>query len=365
MTELLVAIVFTLGVSAICSLLEAMILSTTTAEIEDLKRKSLKRGMMLELFKKDMEETSSAILSLNTIANTLGATFAGGIFKELHTQGALPSIFSSHNSLLYFSLGLTIGILIFSEIIPKNIGVIYRSSLQPYLVHPLWFVRLSMYPFSRVGKTIVNLIVGKNSIQENGDDEIILLAEKSAKDGLLTSSESAMISNALSLDNVIVRDIMTPRTVVAAYPIDQTLGELFAKSYNIPFARLPVYEDGIDDIKGMVRRRDLLQAMAEDKSDTTVGTYLQETIFIPENASATDALQTFLSTHQQLAVVVDEFGSVSGVLSMEDVIEHILGQEIYEKDDVAIDMRELARKKKQSHSNTAASHAEFHSFAGT
>lgn len=338
MTGLILAIVFTLAVSGVCSLLEAMILSTTTAEIEDLRRRNARTGAMLELFKQDMEETSSAILSLNTIANTLGATLSGGIFAQLFGE----------NPLLYFSLGMTLGILIFSEILPKNIGVIYRSNLQPVLVYVLWFVRLSMYPFSRTGKGIVRLFVGKPRVVEDGDEEIILLAEKNAKDGLLTRNESAMISNALSLDEVIVRDIMTPRTVVTAYDADSTLETLFEASSNIPFARLPVYRESMDEIVGMVRRRDLLQAMAEDKQQSRVGDYVQETVFVPENASATDALQKFLSSHQQLAIAVDEFGSVSGVITMEDIVEHILGQEIYEKDDVAIDMREFARMKKLS-----------------
>lgn len=338
MTALILAIAFTLSISAICSLLEAMVLSTTTVEIEDLRRRSLWRGQMLERLRNDMEQTSSAILALNTIANTLGATLSGGIFTRL---------FPGEDPLLYFSIGMTLGILVFSEIVPKNVGVLYRRSLQPVLVYLLWGVCMSMYPFSRAGKVIVRLMVGKRVAEmSDGDKEIILLAEKNAKEGTLTRNESAMISNALSLDDTQVRDLMTPRTVVRAYEKTLTLETLFAQSPDIPFARLPVYEENVDNIKGMVRRRDLLRAMAEDKLGATVGDYMQETLFVPENATATDALSSFLSSHQQFAVAVDEFGSVSGVVTMEDIVEHILGQEIYEKDDIAIDMRELARRKK-------------------
>lgn len=358
MVAFIIAIAFTLGVSAVCSLLEAMILSTTTAEIEDLKRRSLWRGRMLEKFKLDMEETSSAILSLNTIANTLGSIQCGLIFGKLHAQGAFPAYFGGSQGSFYFSIAMTLGILVFSEIVPKNVGVLYRSNMQPYLVYVLLGVRMTMYPFSQVGKFIVRMLVGNKQVSDGGEEEIILLAEKNAKEGVLTTSESAMITNTLSLDDIFVRDIMTPRTVVTAYDKARTLKAIFDESQNIPFARIPVYEGEIDNIKGVVRRRDLLKALAEDKIQTRVEEYMQETVFIPENATATDALQTFLGTHQQLGVVVDEFGSVSGVVSMEDIVEHILGQEIYEKDDVAIDMRELARKKKLSQSSAAATYGE-------
>ena len=337
MITLAIAILFTLGVSGLCSLLEAMILSTTTAEIEELKRLNSKRGEMLDLFKVDIEETSSAILALNTIANTLGATLSGGIFTKL---------FPGDNPLFYFSMGLTLGILIFSEILPKNIGIIYRSALQRHLVYPLWIVRISMYPFSQAGKWIVRFFVGKASVHEDEDQEIILLAERNAKDGLLSDGESTMVSNALRLDDVTVRDIMTPRTVMTAYHAEKTLQEIFEETPNIPFARLPVYEENIDDILGIVRRRDLLKAISEQLGDRKVSSYVHDTVYVPEHASATDALQTFLTNHQQIGIVVDEFGSVSGVISMEDIIEYLLGQEIYEKDDIAVDMRELARRKK-------------------
>jgi CBS domain containing-hemolysin-like protein len=131
--------------------------------------------------------------------------------------------------------------------------------------------------------------------------------------------------------------------VVTAIRRQATIGEVFRDYPNIPFARLPVYGKSLDDIVGLVRRRDLLKAKANDHDLDPVAKYTQEVQFIPETATAAHALQLFLKTHQQLAVVVDEFGSTAGVVSMEDVMEHLLGREIFEKDDVAVDMRELAR----------------------
>jgi CBS domain containing-hemolysin-like protein len=331
------AIVFTIGVSALCSVLEAMILSTTTAEIEGLKKAHPTRGQKLEKYKLGLEETSSAILSLNTIANTLGATMVGGLAVQIWPEDS--------NILLKISSIMAIAILFFSEIIPKNVGVLYRPSLQPILVFPLAWLCALMAPISSVVGFIVRYTLRPLSSETNSDAEILLLAEKSAKEGTLTANERDMINNALSLDELLVNEIMTPRTVVYAIDGHDTVGSLLAKSFDIPFARIPVYETQSDNITGIVRRRDILGAKAEGRDDIRVKDLSNEAIFVPDNAAASDALQTFLKNHQQLAIAVDEFGSMSGVITMEDVIEHIIGQEIFEDDDPAVDMRELARRR--------------------
>lgn len=333
----LFAIAFTIGVSALCSILEAMILSTTTAEIESLKKAHPKRGKKLEKYKSELEETSSAILSLNTIANTLGATMVGGLAVKIWPEDA--------NVLLKVSTAMAVAILFFSEIIPKNMGVLYRPALQPILIHPLGWLCASMTPFSRVVGFLVKAILRPNNTPTDSDEEILLLAEKSAKEGTLTTNERDMINNALSLDELLVNEIMTPRTVVHAIDDEETIGSLLQQTMNIPFARIPVYHDQTDNITGIVRRRDILQAKAKDEDHIRIADLANEPLFIPDNAAASDALQTFLKNHQQLAIAVDEFGSMSGVITMEDVIEHIIGQEIFEDDDPAIDMREFARRR--------------------
>ena len=330
------AIAFTIGASALCSLLEAFILSTTPTEIEGLKAKSPRRGQMLEKFRSEIEETSSAILSLNTIANTAGATVAGGVFVKAYADADIT----------LFTAGMTIAILVFSEIIPKNLGVLYRPALQPHLVYPLAAIRIFMWPISRLASLLVRLVAGgKQADSETSDEDIIMMAKKSAEEGEITIGEQDMIANALTLDTIPVADIMTPRTVVTALDENSTVGEVFKDFKNIPFARLPTYNDSIDSITGVVRRRDLLSAAARDEDDTLLKDLKMDALVIPENASAADALQVFLKNHQQLAISVDEYGSVSGVITMEDIIEALLGQEIFEEDDVAIDMRELAKDK--------------------
>ena len=336
MTALAVAIALTLGISAICSLLEAFILSTTMAEIESLKKQHRSMGDMLERFKMGLNETSSAILTLNTIANTAGATVVGALAANVLDSTWLG----------FLSAGMVLGILFFSEIIPKNIGVAYRKPLQVYLIYPLAFVRISMMPFSFVAKKMLTVIVSQEQpTEEEQEEEIRLLAERSAQTGALSVDEKSLISNALSLDDVNVEDIMTPRTVVTFLKSNLTVEEVCRDFRNIPFARIPVYGDNIDDIIGIVRRRDILEANSDDRSKATMEELKSDVLFIPETASGLQALQQFMKKHQQIGVVVDEYGSTAGVISMEDIVEHLLGEEIYEESDMAVDMRELAKKR--------------------
>lgn len=333
MTAFVAAVAFTIGVSFFCSMMEALILSTTVTEIEALKRIHLKRGKALEKLKTEMADTISTILTLNTVANTLGATLVGGLATKLFGEVWLGVV----------SGAMTLAILVFSEIIPKNLGVVYRTQLQPLIVYPLAFLVRVFQPMNYLANLTVKFIIRNKPVETSSDEEIILLAERGAKEGTLTSNESELITNALTLDDVKVGDIMTPRTVVTSLENTSTVAEVFSEFPNIPFARLPVYKDTIDEVIGMVRRRDLLKAKANDRDSASVESLMQEIHFVPENVSASSALQLFLRTHQQLAMVVDEFGSIIGVLTMEDVMETILGREIFEKDDVAVDMRELAR----------------------
>ena len=344
MTALIIAILFTLLVSAICSLLEAMILSTTTSDTEALKNRHPKAGRNLERFRSELEKTSSAILALNTIANTLGATLVGGLATRVYGEA----------SLAWFSIGMTIGILVFSEVIPKNVGVIYRTNLQPLLIPILSGVRTIMFPVSWLCKHAVQLVLPKRATEEVSGEEIRLLAEKSAQEGNLSPNERNMITNALSLDEIKVEDIMTPRTVVMALEKAMTVGEVFSDFQNIAFARLPVFEDTIDNIVGIARRKDLLAAKANDEDSKTVGDLMKDPLFVSENHSASDALKVFLGKHQQLAIVVDEWGSVVGVVTMEDIIEQIIGAEIFEADDLAVDMREFAMRRSQGQSGNGS-----------
>lgn len=343
MVYFVLTVFFTLVVSAFCSLLEAMILSTKPSEIEQLKKVSKRRGELLDLFVKQIDRTSSAILSLNTIANTFGATLAGILFATHLSQYFNSDIYSRYA----FPAFMTIAILTLSEIFPKNIGVYYRPTLQPYFIYPLYWVRVLMYPFSAFMSKLLTMVTRGKQLNSSSDDEIKLLAEKGAKDGLLSMQEKELISNTLTLDDTYISEIMTPRTVIVALEESQTVAEVLSSGKAVPFARLPVYRETIDNIVGVVRRRDLLLAKANDEYSRKVGDFVKEVTFVPENGSSLSVLRQLIKKHQHLGIVVDEYGSLTGVVTLEDIFEHLLGSEIFETDDMAVDMRELALRRKK------------------
>lgn len=337
MTWLLLAVVGTLTVSFACSLFEAMVLSTTTAEIEALKKTRPRAGRLLETMLNEIDETISAILSLNTLANGVGSMIVGALGFRLFGAARMAVATLVFAALLF----------LLSEILPKNIGVAYRRRLQPAIAYPLWWLRRVLRPVTWVCNLLVRFFIGTPRRPTGSDEEIILLAERGARQGTLTASESHIIANALSLDDVRVNAIMTPRTVVMALQREATVADVFREHPTLPFGRIPVFGRNMDDMVGIVRRRDLLAAKANARDGARVEQLMTEAQFVPETASVAGALQTFLRTHQKLLITVDEFGATAGVVTMEDVIEHLLGREIFEKDDVAIDMRELARTRQE------------------
>jgi CBS domain containing-hemolysin-like protein len=331
------AIALTVATSFVCSLFESIILSTTIAEIEALKKTRPRRGAVLEFLKREIDATISSILTLNTVANSLGSVVVGAVAAHFYTGPIFIAI----------SIGFGAILLVFSEVLPKNIGVAHRRALQPLVVYPIVWMRRVLFPVTWVCALVVRPFVGPPARLHGSSEEIILLAERGAQDGTLSKSESSIIANALSLDNVRVSAIMTPRTVVTALNRVASVSEVFREHPTLPFGRMPVFGKNMDDIVGVVRSRDLLKAKAQDQDAGLVEHFMQEAHFIPETATVGNALQLSLKTHNKLLVVVDEFGATAGVVTMEDVIEHLLGREIFDKDDVAVDMRELARTRLQ------------------
>ncbi|PTY04784.1 hypothetical protein DB347_18955 [Opitutaceae bacterium EW11] len=333
----LLTAVATLAISFVCSMMEAMVLSTTVAEIEGLKKSRPKTGEVLEKLRLGLDETISAILTLNTIANAFGSATLGAIGAHFFDERTLAI------SMVIFGAALLVG----SEVLPKNLGVTYRRELQPRLAAPLLLLTRVLRPITYLCNLVVRPFARSRPAMEKSDEEIILLAERGAQQGTLSRSESSIIANALSLDDVRVSEIMTPRTVVTAIRKQANVGEVFREYPNIPFARIPVYDKNLDNVVGLIRRRDLLKSKANDQDFELVEKLMQEVHFIPETVTVANALQVFLKTHQQLLVAVDEFGATAGVVTMEDVMEQLIGREIFEKDDMAVDMRELARSRLQ------------------
>jgi CBS domain containing-hemolysin-like protein len=345
MTTLFLAVAFTLGTSFCCSLIEAMFLSTTSADVEALKAKHPRRGKLFEDSSEHMEETISAILTLSTISSTLGAVFVGGMATKVFGSSALGVI----------SAVMTLTSLIFAEVIPKSLGVAYRAQLQKHSAVFLYWMRRVLRPVTVMCDFIVRPVMRKTADDGASQREILLLAEKAARDGTLTGGERDLIHNALSLSTTRVADILTPRNVVVALDEDMTAADVLAEHPTIRFSRMPIHDDNVDDITGLVRRRDILHCVATGEGQRKLKDLKQPVSFVPEMATAANALQTLLSANQQLAAVVDEYGGFVGVVSLEDIVEHLIGREIYEKDDVAVDMRALARRRGRTRRGNPAS----------
>jgi len=340
MTTLFLAVAFTLGTSFCCSLIEAMFLSTTSADVEALKAKHPRRGKLFEDSRNSMEETISAILTLSTISSTLGAVLVGGIATKVFGSSALGII----------SAVMTLTSLIFAEVIPKSLGVTYRAQLQKHSAVFLYWMRRVLRPVTKLCDFIVRPVLRKAPAEETSQLEILLLAEKGAREGKLTGGERDLIRNALSLSATRVADILTPRNVVVALDEDLTADEVLAEHPTIRFSRMPVHDENVDEITGFVRRRDILHCVATGQGKRKLKDMKHPVSFVPEMATAANALQTLLTANQQLAAVVDEYGGFVGVVSMEDIVEHLIGREIYEKDDLAVDMRALARRRGRARS---------------
>ncbi len=327
------AVGFTLAVSALCSVLEAMILSTRRVEVEKLCQSSPRAGALLRLFREDLEGTIAAILTVNTVANTAGSIMVGVLATRTFGDLWLGLV----------SALMTLAILFFSEIIPKNIGVLYRRKLQPILVFPLYLIYLLAGPLTNFSSWLIRKILRRPE-EAPGGEEILMLAEREVRARRMSHNQLRLLQSALSLEQTKVGQVMTPRRVVTTAEAEETIGELVARLGELRFGRMPVMGEVPDDIIGVVRRRDVLQAILQGQSARKVRDFMQPPVIVPEVGNLSAAMELLVTRHQQLALVVDEFGGFAGVVTLEDLFEFFIGREFYENDDVAVDMQELAKR---------------------
>ena len=332
-------------VSAMCSVAEAALYSIPLSHVEVLAKSGSKTGRILKRLKKDINQPITAILTLNTIANTMGAAVAG----------ASVSVLFGDMYLAYFSALFTLTILFFSEIIPKTAGVAYCKRIAPLIAYPiLWLVQVS-YPLVWLCRKLTALIE-KNGTQDFVSAmEVQAVANLSHEAGEINSQEEKIIINILELKNRTVRKAMTPRTVTFTLSAHMTVAEAGAMKdkWNL-HSRVPVYDKDPDDIIGVVLRKDVLLSAAEDKHDVTLADLMEAAHFVPESAPLPNILLEFFEQRRHLFIVVDEYGAFTGVISMEDIIEEIMGEEIMDESDKTRDMRALARFKRMALSARAS-----------
>ncbi|MFH2066031.1 MAG: hemolysin family protein [Pseudomonadota bacterium] len=328
-------VLLALGFSFLCSVAEAVLLSITPSYIEGQKAKRPERAVLLKRLKQDnLDQSLAAILTLNTIAHTVGAIGAG----------AKATVVFGSTWFGIFSAVMTLMILFLSEILPKTIGAIYWLRLiGPTLFFVSTLISV-MYPVVWISEKMTKLISRGKIIDIFNRDEFIAMASVGMKTGQIQSKESRIIRNLFRFESLKVADIMTPRIVISALAEDLKVSDVLKAITQTPFSRLPVYKKNIDDITGFVLKDDVLILTAQKRGDEKLKGLKRKILTVPDSVSLADLLERFLKDRQHIAIVVNEYGGTDGLVTLEDLIETLMGMEIMDETDDVEDMRTLARK---------------------
>ncbi|RAJ17966.1 CNNM domain-containing protein [Olleya aquimaris] len=325
--------------SFLCSILEAVLLSVTPTFINVKKQEGKHYALKLEALKKDVDRPLIAILTLNTIAHTVGAILVGKEAEGLYGSGDGYGVF-------IVSAVMTILILVASEIIPKTIGATYWKSLANFTTKAL---NVLIFPLKWTGllwlmQLTTKLIGGKGHGSVLSREGFLVMADMAHEEGVFEGNESKIIKNLLTFKEVFAKDVMTPRTVMKSENETTTVEDFFNKNMNLRFSRIPVYADTEDNIKGLVLKDEIFKEMALGNGSKKLSELKRDIIIVNRDLAIPTLFEKLVETRNHMALVVDEYGSVSGIVTMEDVIETLLGMEIMDESDNVSDLQSLARK---------------------
>ncbi|MCF2633960.1 CNNM domain-containing protein [Prevotellamassilia timonensis] len=327
-----------LGFSFLCSVLEAVLLSTPMTFVSMLESEGRTGASLLKKYKQDIDKPISAILTLNTIAHTVGAAGVGAQSQEIWGD----EFFAVTSAVLTFL------ILVLSEIIPKTIGACYWRQLAipaARIIHTLVVVT---YPFVLLSEFITHFFSSNHQPMTVSREEVSAMVNVGAEEGVLATKENRMIQNLLKLDDIKARDIMTPSSVVEMAEESMTLREFYRHDAYSTYSRIPVYNEENDDfIKGYVLRQTILEKLSEDKFELRLTDIVRPVLTFQENEPVSKIWEKLLAKKEHISVIIDEYGCFRGIVTMEDVIETMLGTEIVDEKDTVTDMQELAREKWQ------------------
>ncbi|NCC50352.1 MAG: HlyC/CorC family transporter [Spartobacteria bacterium] len=333
---LIIYVLLAVLTSFVCSIAESVLLCITPSYIESIRDDHRKLSALLKSLRIDnVDQSFAAILSLNTIANTVGAVMAGSQAKVIFGSAWVGM----------FSALLTLMILFLSEIIPKTIGAIYWKKLAGAVAVLTQAMIFCLYPIVWFSEKLTKKIGRDRVVHVFSRDEMIAMAEIGRKAGAVEQHESRVFNNLFRLVTLTAADIMTPRVVISALPQDMRVAEAFKALAEGPFSRIPVYTQDLDDITGFVLKDQILLLAARGEMETRIETLKREIPVVPESLSLSKLLNDMLELRQHIAVVIDEYGGTAGLVTMEDAIETLLGMEIKDEMDNVEDMRHLARKK--------------------
>jgi magnesium and cobalt exporter, CNNM family len=323
-----------LGFSFFCSIMEAVLLSVTPSFTEALEQRSPRTGAKLRHLKSNIDRPLAAILSLNTIAHTVGAVGVGA-----QALAVFGSAYVAATSAV-----LTFLILIFSEIIPKTLGAFYWRRLAVAAVRILPVLIWSLYPLVLLSEKIAGwLSAGKRSAVVNRE-EIQAMTDLARKKGIFGEQESRILKNLLRVGRLNVKDFMTPRPVIFSLYADTTVEEVMKKYQEIRFSRIPIYDEGPEDIHSFVLKSDIMLEASKGRLNTRLHSLGRDIKIVPEVVTLILIFEQFLDQHEHIAVVVDEYGGIEGMVTMEDIVETLLGIEIVDETDGTVDMQAMARR---------------------
>ncbi len=326
-------VLLALGVSFLCSVMEAVLLRTSTSYIANARREGRRHGELWEALRADIDRPLAAILSLNTIAHTVGAAGAGAqataIFGEAYF-GVISAV-------------LTLLILVLSEIVPKTLGALYWRQLAPACAELIKATVWLMYPLVVTGQYITRLISHGAPTHSISREEFVALAEAGVDEGTFAPEESATLRSILRFRALVGEDIMTPRQVFFSLPENATVGEIIHQHQNMPFSRIPLYLGEPDNITGFIRKDDLLYAAVKEPETRHLSEMRRALFTVPARLPLGTLMQRMTGERHQIALLVDEYGDTKGLVTMEDLVETMLGIEIVDETDTSVDMQTLAR----------------------
>jgi len=335
MVLLIIYILATLSISFLCSILEAVLLSTPMSYLTMLEQKGMKAATKFIKLKDDVDRPISSILALNTIANTLGAALVG-------KQAAM--VFGSKGFGIVSAL-MTVLILIFSEIIPKTIGTTYWRSLTGFASRAISVLMVLMWPIVFMVGLIRDTLFPSRDEATVSREEVTAMAAMGEKEGVIEKEENKVIQNIMKLDSVKAGDVMTPRIVCAIAQEQMTLKNFYKNDNYLHYSRIPVYSDSPEYITGYILLNDALEGLADDEFDTRLKELKRPISYFNEKMSLGDIWEQLLNKKEQMALIIDEYGCFQGIITLEDIIETILGLEIIDENDAATDMQQYARER--------------------
>ncbi|WP_299112144.1 hemolysin family protein [uncultured Winogradskyella sp.] len=343
--------------SFLCSILEAVLLSITPTFINVKKKEGKAYADDLEELKKDVDRPLIAILTLNTIAHTVGAILVGVQAKVAYAElygttkrSILGMEFTEDLMVGVVSTIMTILILVASEIIPKTIGATFWKQLANFTAKAL---KVLIFPLKWTGilwllQLTTKLIGGKGHGSVLSREGFVAMTEIAHEEGVFEENESKVIKNLLTFKEVQAKDIMTPRTVMKTENETMNIETFFAANQNIRFSRIPVYTDDTDNITGLVLKDEVFKEMALGNGSKLLLDIKRNIIIVNRSIPIPKLFEQLVESRNHMALVVDEYGSVSGLVTMEDVIETLLGLEIMDESDNVSDLQMLARKSWES-----------------